>query len=149
MNRITRFDPFFAAQRWDPLGDFEDLFRRLGTRPFYQELEVEPEATMRLEVTESDDTYKVVAELPGVKKQDISVSIAGDEVSISAEVRQEKEAEGESVLRNERYFGPVRRGFTLPQEVDESRAEAAYHDGLLELTLPKKPGAAPKPLTVK
>jgi HSP20 family protein len=90
-----------------------------------------------------------VAELPGVKKEDISVSIDGDEVSISAEVKQEKEAEGESVLRNERYFGPVRRGFTLPQEVDESRAEAAYHDGLLELTLPKKPGAAPKPLTVK
>jgi HSP20 family protein len=147
MDRITHFEPFFPAARWDPLGDFEDLFRRLSTRPFFHE--VEPEAEMRLDVTEADGTYKVVAELPGVKKEDISVSIDGDAVSISAEVRQEKEAKGESVLRHERYFGPVRRGFTLPQEVDESRAEAVYHDGLLELTLPKKPGAAPKPIAVK
>jgi HSP20 family protein len=148
MDRITRFEPFFAG-RWDPLGDFEDLFRRLSARPFFRELELEPEAAMRLDVTESDGTYKVVAELPGVKKEDISVSIDGDEVSISAQVRQEKEAKGESVLRHERYFGPVRRGFTLPQEVDESRAEASYHDGLLELTLPKKPGAAPRAIAVK
>jgi HSP20 family protein len=149
MDRITRFDPFFPAPRWDPFGDFEELFRRLRPRPLFHEIGVEPEAEMRLDVTESDGAYKVVAELPGVKKEDISVAIDGDEVSISAEVRHEKEAEGETALRHERYFGPVRRAFTLPQEVDDSRAEAVYHDGLLELTLPKKPGAAPKPIAVK
>jgi HSP20 family protein len=85
-----------------------------------------------------------------VKKEDIKVNIDGDEVSISAETRVEKEAkEGERVLRSERYVGKVARSFKLAEEIDESRASAKYSDGVLELTLPKKAATAAKQLTIQ
>jgi HSP20 family protein len=91
-----------------------------------------------------------VAELPGVKKEDIKVNIDGDAVSITAEARVEKEAkEGERVLHSERFVGKVSRAFRLAEEIDESRASAKYSDGVLELTLPKKAAPAAKQLTIQ
>ena len=78
------------------------------------------------------------------------MNIEGDEVSITAETRVEKEAkDGERLLHSERYVGKVSRAFRLAQEVDESRASAKYSDGVLELTLPKKAAAAAKQLTIQ
>ena len=89
------------------------------------------------------------AEIPGVTKDDISVAIDGNQVSISAEVKKEKEEkEGEKVLHSERYYGSVYRSFTLPMDVDQSKSEAKYANGVLELTLPKKAGAAAKQLEI-
>jgi len=101
-------------------------------------------------VTEANGEYKVLAELPGVKKEDIQVNIDGNEVSISAETRAEREVkDGERVIHSERQFGKVSRAFRLAQEVDESKASARYTDGVLELTLPKKAAAAVKQLTIQ
>ena len=81
---------------------------------------------------------------------DIKVNIDGDEVSISAEARVEKETkEGERLLHSERYVGKIARAFRLAQEIDETRASAKYSDGVLELTLPKKAAAAAKQLTIQ
>jgi len=103
-----------------------------------------------VDVAEKNGAYKVTAELPGVKKEDIQVSIDGSQVALSAEVKQEKEAsQDERVLHTERVFGKVTRSFTLPQEVDEARAEAKFRDGVLELTLPKKAAAARKQVTIQ
>ncbi len=103
----------------------------------------------RMDVTENEQEYQVLAELPGVKKEDISITINGNEVAVSAEVKHEKDVEnGETVLRAERYYGKIQRAFTLGQEVDEATAQAKYNDGVLELTLPKKAVAAAKRLTV-
>jgi HSP20 family protein len=105
---------------------------------------------MKVDVAEQNGDYKVLAELPGVKKEDIKVSIDGDQVSITAESRAERdEKEGEHLLHRERYFGRVSRAFRLNQEIDEARASAKYTDGVLELTLPKKATAAAKQLTVQ
>jgi HSP20 family protein len=91
----------------------------------------------------------VKAEIPGVKKEDIHVAIDGNEVSISAEVKKDKEEKkGETVVRSERYFGRWARSFTLAWEVDEAKADAKYVDGVLMLTLPKKGGTAVKELAV-
>jgi HSP20 family protein len=104
----------------------------------------------RIDVAEQNGEYKVLAELPGVKKEDIKVNIDGDEVSISAESRtQRDEKDGERVLHSERYFGKIERAFRLSQEIDETRASAKYTDGVLELTLPKKAAAAAKQLPVQ
>src|SRR2546427_12646359 len=90
------------------------------------------------------------AEVPGVRKEDIQVTIAGAYVTLSADVKREKEiSQDERVLHTERVFGKVTRSFTLPQEVDEAKAEARYHDGVLELTLPKKQAAAQKRITIQ
>jgi len=103
----------------------------------------------RMDVTENDKEYQVLAELPGVKKEEISITIDGNEVAVSAEVKHEMDVKnGETVLRAERYYGKIERAFALGQEVDEATAQAKYNDGVLELTLPKKTVAAAKRLAV-
>jgi HSP20 family protein len=141
MANITRYTPF---------GDLvDDFFNGFLVGPARFEVEA-PVRRMKVDVAEQNGEYKVVAELPGVKKEDIKVNIDGDEVSITAETRVEKEAkDGERLLHSERYVGKVSRAFRLAQEVDESRASAKYADGVLELTLPKKAAAAAKQLTIQ
>jgi len=98
---------------------------------------------------EGDKAYTVHAEMPGVKKEDIHVTIDGNTVSISAEVKKDsEEKEGEKVLRSERYYGKVSRSFGLGQEVDEASASAKFNDGVLELVLPKKAPTASRTLTI-
>jgi HSP20 family protein len=139
MSNIVRRDPFDVA--------FRDFFRNM-LRPVPYELEAAtPE--IRLDVRETDKAYNVHAEIPGVKKEDIEVSIDGNVVSIRAEVKQEKEEKGETMLRSERYYGSVARSFTLATDVDEKTATASYTDGVLELTLPKKAGSASRRLQVQ
>src|SRR4029077_10354309 len=105
---------------------------------------------LRVDVTATDNSYLVRAEIPGVKKEDINVAIDGNQVEISAEVKNEKEAkDGEKVLRSERYYGRVYRAFALDQDIDESATQAKYADGILELTLPKKQTAAAKRITIQ
>jgi HSP20 family protein len=90
------------------------------------------------------------SELPGVAKEDIAVSVEAGEVSISAEVKREKETkDGDKLLRTERYYGSVARAFTLPTDVDAARAEAKFDQGVLTLTLPKAEGARSKSLPVQ
>ena len=116
-------------------------------RPVFSGQEAEPQ--MKIDVTEEDKSYLIKAEIPGVKKDDIHVSLDGNQVSISAEVKKEKEEkEGKKLIRSERYYGNVYRSFTLGQEVDQSAAKAKYTDGVLELTLPKKPGTTAKELAI-
>ena len=113
-------------------------------------MEGAPEIQIKLDVKEDDKNYTVHAEIPGVKKEDIHVSIDGNQVSISAEVKNEKEVkEGEKVLRSERYYGKVSRAFTLAQELDETQSQAKYNDGILELTLVKKAAAKTKRLEIQ
>ena len=105
---------------------------------------------MKVDVAEKNGAYTVTAELPGVKKEDIQVTIDGAAVTLTAEVKREKEVtQDERVLHTERTFGKVSRSFTLPQEVDEAKAEAKFKDGVLELTLPKKAAAARKQITIQ
>jgi HSP20 family protein len=139
-------------QRWDPFDDIDDLFKGFFLRPMRMEpseLAGQP-VRIRIDVKEDDKAYVVHAEVPGVKKEDINVSIEGNQVSISAEVKREKEEkQGEKVLRSERYYGKVYRAFALAQDVDQASATARYDNGVLELTLPKKQAAAQKRLAVQ
>jgi HSP20 family protein len=147
MANLTRYDPFSLA-RFDPFGDIDDLFKGFFVRPVL--FEGQPQMQIRMDLKEDDSAYTVHADIPGVKKEDIHVSIEGKQVSISAETKMEKEEKkGEKVLRSERYVGKIARSFTLAQDVDEARAEAKYSDGVLELTLPKKAATAARKLAVK
>jgi HSP20 family protein len=142
MATVTRFDPFNDL--------VDDLFRGFLVRPVAYEGRGETLLRMKVDVAEKNGAYKVTAELPGVRKEDIQVSIDGPQVTLAAEVRQEKEAsQDERVLHTERVFGKLSRSFTLPQEVDEAKAEAKFRDGILELTLPKKAAAQRKQITIQ
>ncbi len=142
MVNITRYDPF---------GDvFDDLMKGFLVRPVAAADAGETMRRIRIDVAEKDGEYKVLAEVPGVKKDDIQVDIEGDVVSIAAETRAEKDVkEGERVIHSERYFGKISRSFRLGQEVDQAKASAKYSDGVLELVLPKKTAASAKRVTIQ
>jgi len=135
--------------RYRPIDDtFDDLFRGFFMRPV--RFDGQQEIQLKMDVSEDDKAYTVHAEIPGVKKEDINVSIEGSQVAISAEVKNEKEVkEGEKVLRSERYFGRVYRALTLPQDVDEDTAQAKYNNGVLELVLPKRIAAKSRSITIQ
>lgn len=137
MANITRLDPL------------DDLFRGFFVRPVdFNGAPAQP-PTIKMDVKEQGNDYLVYAELPGVKKQDIHVIVDGNQVSISAEIKQEKDTkEGERILRSERYFGKVARSFQLGQEIDDSHAVAKFNDGILELTLPKRTASPNKRLNI-
>ncbi len=138
MANITRFDPF------------DDLFRGFFVRPMELSGNGATPASIKVDVKEQEDAYQVHAELPGVKKEDIHVTVDGNLVSISAETKRENEVkEGERILRSERYFGKVSRSFQLGQEVDDGRAAARFNDGVLELTLPKRAQSVSKRLAIE
>jgi HSP20 family protein len=105
---------------------------------------------MRIDVIERDNAYVVRADVPGVRKDDIQVTIEGAEVTIAADVKPVADAkDGEVVLRSERYQGPLHRTFVLPVEIDEAASEARYEAGVLELTMTKKVQQAGRKLTIQ
>jgi len=138
-----------ALQVYGPFADagFEDI-----VRGFFKPLRQvrEGAATIKVDVVENGDGYVVKAELPGVKKDDIQVTIEGNQVTIAAEVKRESEQkDGERLVRGERYFGAVHRSFVLPVEIDEAASHAKYEDGVLFLTLTKRIETAAKKLTIQ
>jgi HSP20 family protein len=141
MANIARFAPFDDA--------FDDLFRGFLVRPVNYETP-SGAAQFRVDVTENDNAYILRAEIPGVKKEDIQITIDGDTVAVGAEVKNEKDVKnGDRVLRSERYYGKVYRAFTLGQPVDDASAAARYAEGVLELTLPKKAAVQAKRITIQ
>ena len=140
MNTLQVYDPFADAALENIFRGFFKPGRALRDAP----------ATIKVDVTERPDAYVVHAEIPGVAKEDIQVTVEGNQVTIGAEVKRAAEQkEGERVLRSERYAGAVYRSFVLPAELDESASQAKYEHGVLELTLAKKPQVAGRKLAIQ
>lgn len=146
MSNLSLFEPrLFQPVLGDP---FDSMFKRFMA-PLRMELESGP-LNMRLDVVEADGSYKVCADIPGFKKDDINVRIDGNTVQIDASAKKQKEVKGDGgkVLRSERWEGAVSRTFSLSQDVDESKAKAKYEDGVLTLELPKKATTSSKRLEI-
>lgn len=140
MNALT------PLERIDNL--FPELMRRWA-RPLQMLNEVEMPGDIRVDISENDKEYLVSAEMPGAKKEDIRVSIDGNYVSISAEIKKDLEEKHGRTLTRETYHGTVSRGFTLGSDVDEKTAIAKLEDGVLRLTLPKRQGSASRVLKIE
>ena len=144
MSNITHFDPFNDL--------VDDLFKGFLVRPMAFGAYDGRDGALRakVDIAEKNGAYLLTAELPGVRKEDIHVDIDGPQVTLSAEVKREREAsQDERVLHVERAYGKVSRSFSLPQELDEDKVEAKFRDGVLELTLPKKAAPARKQITIQ
>jgi HSP20 family protein len=142
MANIIRYTPFNTLM--------DEMFNNFMTSRPMRFLEEETGMQMRTDVTENDKAYTLKADIPGVKKEDINITIDGNRVSVSAETKREsEEKEGDKVIRSERYYGKVYRSVVLDCDVDQEQADAAYDNGVLTLTLPKKTNTAAKQLTVK
>ncbi|MFO1262053.1 MAG: Hsp20/alpha crystallin family protein [Rhodoferax sp.] len=123
---------------------FDEFFRDFAPGFYVKPLHGDPlptPAQIKVDVKENDTGYVVHAEVPGVAKEDIHVSLDGNVVTLRAEVKQQDaQSKDEKVLRSERYFGSVARSFQLPAEIDQAQAKAKYDNGVLTLTLPKRTG---------
>ncbi len=104
--------------------------------------------TPAVDIYEDQDKYTVKTELPGMKKEDIGVSLDGDTLTISGERKQEEEKQEGEGYRAERFFGRFQRSVTLPASVKADQVEAAYKDGVLTITVPKAEEAKPKQIQV-
>jgi len=146
-NNLSNFNPFSEISRFEPMRNMDEFFNNFRlTAPWSS---WEPEPRIKMDVSETDDAYIVKADAPGVPKDDIKVTVEGNFVTIEYEMKKEEnKEENGKIVRSERYYGVQSRSFALAQEVDESKAEATYKDGVLELRLPKKPGSTKTQLTV-
>ena len=140
MANIIRSDPFSTS--------LNDLFEGFFLRPVKFENGGQ-QLQLKIDVTQNDKSYSVKADMPGVRKEDIHVEVDGNMVSISGEVKKEKEEKkDERLVRSERYYGRVERSFTLEHDIDEAAVDAKYSDGVLNLTLPKKAKSSTKKIAV-
>jgi HSP20 family protein len=145
MQTVQLYDPFAGT-------GLENLFHGL-CNPV--RVTRDAAVAIKVDVAERDNAYVVRADIPGVSRGDIQVTIEGNQVTIAAEVKKgmdSKDGEaghGERVLRSERFSGAVYRSFVLPVELDEAASEAKYENGVLELNLAKKPTVAGRKLTIQ
>jgi HSP20 family protein len=144
-----------AIIRRDPLGTlFDDIFDNYFSRsgwPAAGRNGQRPAAVLaRMDVVDKGDRYAVTMDLPGVKKEDIQITVEGSRVAISAESKSQTETrDGDKVLHTERTATSYARSFELPSEVTEDKADAAYENGVLLLTLPKREHVAGRKLSVR
>jgi HSP20 family protein len=140
MSNIRRSDPFSI----EPLGDMlQSMLRNWRIAP-------DTELAFKVDVAESDTSFTITADLPGVKKEDINVSVDRGTVMISAKLEKaSEEKEGDRVIRQERYSGSMERAFRLDGNIDTEKIDASFQDGVLRLVLPKKESSTQQRITVR
>jgi len=143
-----------AIERWDPFREAVSL--RDAMNSLLQESFVRPGAmsgqdgyaTLPLDVAETENEFVIKAALPGVKPDDVQITVQGDTLTIRGESKAEEEKKGERWHVRERRFGSFQRSVTLPTPVDSDKAQAHYEHGVLTLTLPKSEAAKPRQIKV-
>jgi HSP20 family protein len=139
---ITPWRPFRELEEWERR--FDDL---LG-RPLWR-LPVEERGWMpAVDVFEKDDKFIVKAELPGMKEEDIDVSVVGDRLSIKGEKKTETQVKEQDYYRSERSYGSFYRSIPLPSNVEADKIEASFENGVLEVALPKSAKVKPKKIAL-
>jgi len=140
---LEKWKPGSWLSPWSPFRELEDLSRRMEDffKPILPSLRREPAEERMwspvIEMYEEKDKVIVKAELPGMKKEDIDVSLADNTLTLKGERKTEKETKESNYYCCERYYGSFYRQVTLPANVDPGKIEAAYKDGILEIKLPK------------
>lgn len=142
--------------KWDPFRELEDVSNRLN-RLFGRSLvKAEPASDIlplndwipTTDISETDTAYLIKAEIPGVNKEDVKVTLQDGMLTIKGERRQEKEEKDKKFHRIERSYGSFLRSFRMPDDADESAVKAEFKDGMLNVTLAKSEKAKPKAIEV-
>lgn len=141
--------PWSAADRWSNLRDELNSFFEL---PFWSSFTRAGQLfsgwSPALDLYQSNDNVVAVVELPGMRKEDIEISLHDGTLTISGERRRESSSDGEKAERTERYMGRFRRSIALPTRLDANKVSATYRDGILTVTLPKAEEVKPKQIHV-
>jgi HSP20 family protein len=147
-------DVSMAIVKWDPFREMEDLFDRYTKAVGWpqrgsQELTAAGDWSPRVDISETDKEFIIKAEIPEVKKEDVKVTVDSNVLTIRGERRQEKEEKDKKFHKIERYYGSFARRFTLPDDVELTKIEAIFKDGMLNLHIPKAKEAKSKKIEVK
>lgn len=143
--------------RWDPVKELEDMSERLNrmfARPMTRRDNGKETLTVAdwvptVDIEEGDEEYHIAAELPGLKKEDVKITLQDGVLTLQGERKQEKEEKGKRLHRVERSYGSFVRSFALPDVVDEAKVWAEFKDGELHIRLPKTEKAGAKAIEVK
>lgn len=146
MNALTRFRPSRTLS--DLQGEVDRLFGEF-MRPFSQEAEGAEGWRPRTDLSESDGSYRLSLDLPGVEKEDIQIDLQNHTLTVRGEREEEHEEEGERYHRIERRSGSFYRSFTLPDLAEDAEAKAVFEDGVLKITLPKTGESSPKRIEIR
>jgi len=144
-----------SLMRWEPFGEtrglrggmdrvFDDFFH--GPRLVHWQ---PAESLFPLDLYETDESLVVKAPLPGVRPEDVDISITGDILTIKGEAKSEEEVKREDYHRRELRYGSFCRSVPLPTKVEQGKAEATFEHGILTVTLPKAEEAKPKAIKIK
>jgi len=131
--------------RWNPFREIDDVFNRYPTGLLTKSIgDSSPEWSPLADITETEEAFHVKAELPGVKKEDVDVSLSNGVLTLKGERKTEEETKDEKQHRIERFHGTFVRRFDLPDNIDQSTVSAEYVDGVLSLTIPKTTKTTPE-----
>jgi len=142
---LKSYDPFDAL--FSLREDFDEMFRNFFTG--FTSPTLGKGVFPVMDVTETPEQFIIEAEVPGIQKENLKLSIKKDELVIEGEKKEEDKKEGESFLRIERSYGSFRRSIRLPSEIDQSKVKAKYENGVLKISLPKTEKEKPKEIEVK
>ncbi len=137
--------------RWDPFKELlslRDEFDRIFKEYFMRPEKIDEEWFPMLDMKEDAESIVVNIEVPGVKKDDIKVTLRGNQLIVTGERKFEKEKKDETYHRIERSYGKFQRVITIPVEVDQSKIKATYENGILSITLPKTEKEKPKEIEI-
>ena len=141
--------------RWEPFRDFmtlreamDRLFEESFVGPRRRELPPAAEGTLALDIYQTDDATVIKSSVPGLKPEEIDISITGNTLTISGESKEEEEVKEENYIRRERRYGSFSRSVVLPEGLEPDKAEASFDDGVLTLIIPKAPESKPKIIKV-
>lgn len=131
---------------------FDDFFRDFplgySVKPLHGDPLLSPDK-IKIDVKNNEKSFTVQAEMPGLSKNDIHVTVEGNVVTIQAEVKQyDADTEDGQLVHSERYYGSVQRSFSLPAAVSEAKAKAKYENGILTLNLPKEAANGSKKIAI-
>ncbi|RMF35037.1 MAG: Hsp20/alpha crystallin family protein [Chloroflexi bacterium] len=146
MAELTRWEPFRELMSLREAMD--RLFEESFVRPGFGLLAPAAE-TLAVDMYETDDAIIVKASIPGIKPEDIDVSVTGDTLTIKGEIEEDKEVKEEQYYRRERRYGSFCRNIPLPVAIQADKAEAEFEYGVLTLRLPKAEAVKPKTIKVK
>jgi HSP20 family protein len=159
MNTSSKWNPLNAPSAWDPFRELEEMQNRLtsffGRRvPLLKSGGEGEEFTVttwapRVDISEDDKEYVINAELPGISKGDVKVSVENGVLSISGERKSEKEEKHKKYHRIEQTYGSFMRSFTLPEGSSGEKISAEFRDGILKVHVPKDEKAKTKAIDVK
>ncbi|MBU1086803.1 MAG: Hsp20/alpha crystallin family protein [Candidatus Omnitrophica bacterium] len=149
----------YRKNNWlsDPLGELENLHREMNrlfdfsfaNNPFGETTLLGSQWSPTIDIHESKDSFLVKADLPGLAKDEIEISVQDNNLIIKGEKKKEHEVKEENYYKTERFYGSFYRTIQLPALVDDAKVEAQYKDGVLSLTLPKREDAKPKQIKVQ